>query len=94
MVWLEVVYGASGGVAVGLSPHAAGMAALVYSLYTLAMMALFGVEKWCQTGEVFSVYFGMFSQLGAFGVETAGSAGGCRCRRRRTGRPCRARPRW
>jgi hypothetical protein len=69
VVWLEVVYGASGGVAVGLSPDAAGVAALVYSLYTLAMMALFGVEKWCQTGEVFSVYFGMFSQLGTFGVK-------------------------
>ncbi len=68
-VWLEVVYGGSGGVAVGLSPHAAGLAALLYSLYTLAMMALFGVEEWCRTGEVFSVYFGMFSQLGSFGVK-------------------------
>jgi hypothetical protein len=68
-VWLEVVYGANGGVAVGLSPHAAGLAALFYSLYTMAMMSLFGVEKWCRTGEVFSVYFGMFSQLGVFGVE-------------------------
>jgi hypothetical protein len=68
VVWLEVVYGASGGVAVGLSPHTAGEAALIYSLYTLVMMALFGVERWCQTGEVFSVYFGMFSQLGYFGV--------------------------
>jgi hypothetical protein len=68
VVWLEVVYGASGGVAVGLSPHAAGMAALIYTLYTLVMMTLFGVETWCQRGEVFSVYFGMFSQLGAFGV--------------------------
>jgi hypothetical protein len=65
-VWLEVVYGASGGVAVGLAPHAAGVAALLYSGYTLAMMALFGVEQWCRTGEVFSVYFGMFSQLGSF----------------------------
>jgi hypothetical protein len=68
VVWLEVVYGGSGGVAVGLSPHAAGVAALIYSLYTLVMMTLFGVEIWCQRGEVFSVYFGMFSQLGAFGV--------------------------
>lgn len=68
VVWLEVVYGASGGVAVGLDPHAAAVAALVYSAYTLAMMALFGVEKWCETGEVFSVYFGMFSQLGWLGV--------------------------
>jgi hypothetical protein len=68
-VWLEVVYGGSGGVAVGLSPHAAALAALFYSLYTLAMMALFGTEEWCRTGEVFSVYFGMFSQLGRFAVE-------------------------
>ncbi|HEX7059184.1 MAG TPA: fenitrothion hydrolase [Solirubrobacterales bacterium] len=67
-VWLEVVYGPSGGVAVGLSPHTTAVAALIYSGYTLAMMALFGVEKWCERGEVFSVYFGMFSRLGAFGV--------------------------
>jgi hypothetical protein len=69
VVWLEIVYGASGGVAVGLSPDAAAIAALFYSLYTLTMMALFGVEKWCQTGEIFSVYFGMFSQLGVFGIK-------------------------
>jgi hypothetical protein len=68
-VWLEIVYGPSGGVAVGLSPHTTAVAALVYSGYTLAMMALFGTERWCRTGEVFSVYFGMFAQLGAFGVE-------------------------
>jgi hypothetical protein len=69
VVWLEVVYGSSGGVAVGLSPDTLGLAALLYSLYTLTMMALFGVEKWCQTGETFSVYFNMFSQLGSFGVK-------------------------
>jgi hypothetical protein len=68
VVWLEVVYGANGGVAVGLSPGAAAEAALIYSLYSFAMMALFGVEQWCETGEVFSVYFGMFSRLGGFGV--------------------------
>ncbi len=69
VVWLEVVYGANGGVAVGLDPHAAALAAVFYSVYTLAMMALFGVEQWCRTGEVFSVYFGMFGQLGFLGVE-------------------------
>ena len=69
VVWLEVIYGTSGGVAVGLSPHSAGVAILVYSFYTLVMMALFGVEEWCETGEIFSVYFGMFSQLGGFGVK-------------------------
>ena len=35
----------------GLDPHAAAVAALVYSGYTLAMMALFGVEEWCRTGR-------------------------------------------
>jgi hypothetical protein len=67
-VWLEIVYGANGGVAVGLEPHAAGVAALVYSGYTFAMMILFGVEKWCERGEIFSVFFGMLSRLGCFGV--------------------------
>ncbi|HEY4780149.1 MAG TPA: fenitrothion hydrolase [Solirubrobacterales bacterium] len=66
-VWLEVIYGSTGGVAVGLDPHVAGTAALLYSAYTLAMMALFGVEVWCERGEVFSVYFGMFSQLAPIG---------------------------
>jgi hypothetical protein len=69
VVWLEVVYGGGGGVAVGLEPHAIAMAALFYSVYTMAMMAVFGVEEWCERGEVFSVYFGMFSQLGAFSVK-------------------------
>jgi len=68
VVWLEVVYGASGGVAVGLDPHAAAVAALIYSAYTLAMMAVFGAEEWCERGEVFSVYFGMFGRLGIFGT--------------------------
>ena len=67
-VWLEVVYGSTGGVAIGLDPHVAATAALVYSGYTLAMMALFGVEEWCERGESFSVYFGMFSQLAPIGV--------------------------
>ncbi len=69
VVWLEVIYGTSGGVAVGLDPETAVFAALYYSGYTLVMMALFGTEKWCERGEIFSVYFGMFSQLGCFGVK-------------------------
>jgi hypothetical protein len=72
VVWLEVVYGGGAGVAVGLSPHAVGIAALIYSAYTLAMMALFGVEEWCRRGEVFSVYFGMFGRLGLFGGDEDG----------------------
>jgi hypothetical protein len=68
VVWLEVVYGGSGAVAIGLDPHTCAVAACVYSAYTLAMMALFGAEEWCKRGEVFSVYFGMFSQLGFLAV--------------------------
>jgi hypothetical protein len=68
-VWLEVVYGPSGGVAVGLSPQVTAEAALFYTAYTLAMMTLFGTEKWCERGEIFSVYFGMFAQLGSFGAK-------------------------
>jgi hypothetical protein len=65
VVWLEVVYGKGG---IGFDPHTVAVAALVYSGYTLAMMAAFGVEKWCERGEVFSVYFGMFGRLGIFGT--------------------------
>lgn len=75
VVWLEVVYGGSG---TGLEPDTLAAAALAYSAYTLAMMAAFGVEEWCERGEVFSVYFGMFGRLGIFGV--------------RDGRMCRRRP--
>jgi hypothetical protein len=67
-VWLEVIYGSSGGVAVGLDPHAAAVAALLYSAYALAMMGLFGVETWCERGETFSVFFGMFSELAPVAV--------------------------
>ena len=72
VVWLEVVYGGGAGVAVGLAPHAVGVAVLVYSAYTLAMMALFGVEKWSERGEIFSVYFGMFGRLGILGSDENG----------------------
>jgi hypothetical protein len=68
VVWLEVVYGPGSGAAVGLSPETTAVAVLAYSGYTLAMMALFGAEEWCERGEIFSVYFGMFAQLGSFGA--------------------------
>lgn len=65
-VWLEVVSGGGGVTSAALSPHTVAVAALLYSGYTLAMMAIFGVETWCSRGEVFSVYFAMFSRLGVF----------------------------
>lgn len=65
-VWLEIIYGVSGGVSVGVAPNDAAIAAVVYSVYTLAMMSLFGVETWSRRGETFAVYFEMFSQLSVF----------------------------
>jgi hypothetical protein len=62
-LWLELVFGASGFQSVGLTPRTVAIAALIYSAYTFAGMALFGIEKWCSRGEVFSVYFGMFARL-------------------------------
>jgi hypothetical protein len=84
-VWIEVVYGSGGGVSVGLSPSVTATAALVYTLYTLAMMTLFGTEKWCARGEFLSVYFGMYSQLA--GVEARDGRLGVR-------RPLEAAGRW
>jgi hypothetical protein len=67
-VWLELVYGTSGFVAVGLEPRTVSIATLVYSAYTLVAMALFGTERWVQSGETFSVFYGMFSRLSPFEV--------------------------
>jgi hypothetical protein len=67
-LWLELVYGASGFQSVGLTPRTVAIATLVYSAYTFGGMALFGIEKWCSRGEVFSVYFGMFARLAPFEV--------------------------
>jgi hypothetical protein len=70
VAWLEVVYGTgSGGIVVGLVPHSLAVAVLIYTAYTLAMMAVFGVEEWCERGEAFSVFFGMFGRLGCFAFE-------------------------
>jgi hypothetical protein len=64
-VFLEVVYG-EGSISGGLTPHDTAVAALAYSVFTLAMMSLFGTEEWSRKGETFSVYFNMFSQLSIF----------------------------
>ena len=67
-VWIELVSGASGFQAVGVQPRTAAIAVLLYTAYTLVAMALFGIEKWLERGETFSVYFGMFSRLSALEV--------------------------
>jgi hypothetical protein len=63
-VVLELVFGASGfGTLPGLTPHRVAIATIVYTVYTLIAMALFGREEWLARGEGFSVYFGMFASL-------------------------------
>jgi hypothetical protein len=38
-------------------------AAVVYTVYTLAMQAVFGTEAWTRGGEAFAVYFNLFSRI-------------------------------
>ncbi|HSI79068.1 MAG TPA: fenitrothion hydrolase [Solirubrobacterales bacterium] len=62
-VWFYLVYGQAGFGAAGLDPHAVAVATLVYTAYTLAGMALFGVDRWLERGEMLSAYFGMFARI-------------------------------
>jgi hypothetical protein len=52
----------------GDKPDSLAVAALAYSAVTFIGMALYGVERWIDRGEAFSVYFNLFSRLSA--VET------------------------
>ena len=62
-LFLELIWGQSGFAAAGLQPRDLAIATLVYSAVTFAAMALFGVDRWHERGEAFSVYFGMFASL-------------------------------
>ena len=61
--WFELVYALSGFQAVGLTPHSVAIATLVYTGITFVGMSLFGIDKWLERGEAFSVYFNMFSRI-------------------------------
>ncbi len=52
----------------GDKPDSLAVAALAYSAVTFIGMALYGVDRWIERGEAFSVYFNLFSRLSA--VET------------------------
>ena len=52
----------------GDKPDTLAVAALAYSAVTFIGMALYGVDRWIERGEAFSVYFNLFSRLSA--VET------------------------
>ena len=50
----------------GDKPETLAIAVLVYSAFTFIGMALYGVERWSDRGEAFSVYFNLFSRLSVF----------------------------
>ena len=58
--WVELASGW------GEDPRALTTAALVYTLYTLAAQALFGVETWTRNGEAFGVYFDLLGRISPF----------------------------
>jgi hypothetical protein len=55
--WIELVSGW------GEMPGSLTTAAVVYTVYTIAMQALFGTEEWTRRGEAFAVYFNLFSRI-------------------------------
>jgi hypothetical protein len=55
--WVELVSAWSD------APRTLTTAAVVYTIYTLAMQAVFGTETWTRRGEAFAVYFNLFSRL-------------------------------
>jgi hypothetical protein len=63
-LWFELVF-PSGAQVGGVAPRDVAMATIAYTGFTLFAMSVFGVEKWLDRGETFSVYFGMFARLSA-----------------------------
>ena len=86
-LWLELVYGESGFGSVGLEPRIVAIAVLLYTVYTLMAMSLFGIERWLERGETFSVYFGMFASLSARLGPRRPARGPARARRARAAGP-------
>jgi hypothetical protein len=58
--WIELVSGW------GDEPQTLVTAAVLYTVYTLAMQACFGTEAWTRWGETFSVYFNLFARISVF----------------------------
>jgi hypothetical protein len=52
----------------GDAPQTLAAAALVYSVAQFVGMALYGVEEWCERGDAFSVYFGLFARISPWTV--------------------------
>jgi hypothetical protein len=61
---------------VGADPRPLAIATLVYSALTWFAMSIYGIDRWLDRGEAFSVYFGLFARLSVF--ERRGDAVGRR----------------
>lgn len=55
--WLELV------VADGDEPETLAVATLIYTVVQFVGMALYGVERWCERGEGFGVYFSLLARM-------------------------------
>ena len=55
--WMELAW------ADGSVPENIAWATVAYSLLTWIAMYLYGVERWCDRGEAFSVYFNLFARI-------------------------------
>ncbi|MBI5104351.1 MAG: fenitrothion hydrolase [Solirubrobacterales bacterium] len=55
--WVELAYAQRD------DPSTLVTLALVYAAVQLVGMSLYGVERWCDRGDAFSVYFGLFARL-------------------------------
>lgn len=62
-LWFELAYGVPFEPVIIIEPYDVAVATLIYSAITFVGMALFGVEKWCERGETFSVLLNMFSRV-------------------------------
>ena len=50
----------------GSEPRSLAIAALIYSAATWFAMSVYGIDRWLDRGEAFSVYFGLFARLSVF----------------------------
>ena len=60
--WLELVYPSPG----REMPSTLATLALIYAAAQFVGMSLYGIERWSQRGDAFSVYFGLFARLSVF----------------------------
>jgi hypothetical protein len=59
-VWIELVSGW------GEDPPMLATAIVGYTVFTLALQCVYGVETWTERGEAFAVYFNLFARLSIF----------------------------